>query len=152
MRELQILATFSIVILILLGLADSKPGSKYVNDFMFPKEEQRSIPIWEQISKSKYVKSLDKCRDFQLDSLGNPRLTFISYNKFEDPHNLLNKALKEDLKLPELVFSIKVVRSQKQLLVFELPSAIDALLTLNRFCNLYHDQPFRTYEILNDES
>ncbi|KAI8042877.1 uncharacterized protein LOC128261630 [Drosophila gunungcola] len=171
MRELEILRICLIIGSLLLCncFANAKP---YVNDFVFPSEDEqnkREYPLWEPIKvdqgteSSDYngqrgvwvtsdIKSMDKCRDFQLDeSSGHVRLIFISYKKVCDPLESLNRALTEELNLPELVFSVKVVKSGKSRLVFELPNAVDAFLTLNNYCKLCHDRHNLTYEILNVE-
>ncbi|XP_017047359.1 uncharacterized protein LOC108092334 [Drosophila ficusphila] len=172
MRELQLLGILSIALFISLGscFAYSKPT--YVTDFVFPSSDDRSNrenPLWEPLANGKgseagnfngqrgvWVtsdpKSVDKCRDFQFtESSGKVCMIFISYKKVSDPLDRLNKALVEDLNLPELVYSLRVVKRGRRRLVFELPSAIDALLTLNSYCKLYQERKDLTYEILNAE-
>ncbi|KAH8352679.1 hypothetical protein KR084_005610 [Drosophila pseudotakahashii] len=162
MRNLKISGMFGITALILIGscFAYPKARTSYVDDFVFPSDEKHVPRSWEQLTDKSTesrdhnddVKSWDKCRDFHIDySSGKVCLIFISYTKLEDPLQSLNKALVEDLNLPELVYSLRVVKRGKRRLVFELPSAIDAFLTLNSYCKLYHDRHDRTYEILNVE-
>jgi len=79
-------------------------------------------------------------------------LIFISYKKLEDPLQSLKRVLVEELNLPELVSSVRVLKRGKHRLVFELPSSIDALLALNGYCNLYKNRQDRTYEILSVEN
>ncbi|XP_033165567.1 uncharacterized protein LOC117144489 [Drosophila mauritiana] len=156
MGKLQILGFLCVWALICLGSCFAYPRAKnsYVNDFVFPTEDEHVIPPWQQYSNEHSSQSRDlklaKCTDFQLDNAsGNARLIFISYKKVEDPLQSLKKALVEELNLPELVVSLKVVRSGKNRLVFELPSALDALFALNSYCNRYRDRNDLTYEIIS---
>ncbi|EDW87412.2 uncharacterized protein LOC6526592 [Drosophila yakuba] len=153
MRKLQILSLLCLVASITLGTSYAYPRAKtsYVNDFVFPTDEVDVIRPWHQYTNARDLK-LAKCSDFRgEDSSGSARLIFISYGKVEDPLQSLQKVLNGELNLPELVDSLKVVSRGKNRLVFELPSALDALFTLNSYCNLYHDRNDSNYEIINVE-
>ncbi|XP_016954767.1 uncharacterized protein LOC108027725 [Drosophila biarmipes] len=163
MRELQKLGTFWLAAFILIGscFTYAKPGT-YVSDFVFPTEESHKPRDWEQVTEDQSseprdfngnIKSPDKCNELHVDdSTGNACMIFISYKKLEDPLESLKRALVEELNLPELVYSVRVVKRGKHRLVFELPSAIDALLALNGYCNLYKNRHDRSYEILSVEN
>ncbi|XP_039487019.1 uncharacterized protein LOC120448869 [Drosophila santomea] len=153
MRKLQILGFLCLVASVTLGTSFAYPRAKtsYVNDFVFPTDEVDVIRPWHQYTNARDLK-LAKCTDFRMeDSSGSARLIFISYRKVEDPLQSLKKVLNGELNLPELVDSLNVVSRGKNRLVFELPSALDALFTLNSYCNLYHDRNDSNYEIINVE-
>ncbi|EDV57495.2 uncharacterized protein LOC6542257 [Drosophila erecta] len=157
MRKLQILGFLCMGAFFTLGTSFADPRVKaYVNDFVFPTEDEHVIPPWQQFTNGHSSQSRDlklsKCSDIRVeDSSGKARLIFISYQKVEDPLQSLKKQLGGELNLPELVDSIKVVRRGKNRLVFDMPSALDALFTLNSYCNLYRDRHDFTYEIITVE-
>uniref|UniRef100_A0A6P4FXM9 Uncharacterized protein LOC108052127 n=1 Tax=Drosophila rhopaloa TaxID=1041015 RepID=A0A6P4FXM9_DRORH len=159
MRQLRTLGIVSTAFSILLCSCFANP-KPYVSDFVFPTEQGSTDQTTESADNNGQrgvwvtsdIKSQDKCPDFHLDdSHGYVRLIFISYNKVNDPLESLNKALIGELNLPELVNSLRVVNRGRRRLIFELPSAIDAFLTLNSYCKLYHDRHDLTYEIFNVE-
>ncbi|XP_016931549.3 uncharacterized protein [Drosophila suzukii] len=163
MRELQIPGMFWIAAFIMIGTCFTSAYPRtYVSDFVFPSEEDHKPRIWEQVTEDQSSesrdyngsnKSPDKCTDLHIDdSTGNACLIFISYKKLEDPLQSLKRVLVEELNLPELVSSVRVLKRGKHRLVFELPSSIDALLALNGYCNLYKNRHDRTYEILSVEN
>ncbi|XP_043662781.1 uncharacterized protein LOC122626551 [Drosophila teissieri] len=156
MRKLQILGFLFTVASITLGTTFAYPRAKtsYVNDFVFPTDDVDVIRPWQQYTNEHSSQSRDlklaKCTDFRMeDAAGTARLIFISYRKVEDPLQSLKKVLNGELNLPELVDGLRVVSRGKNRLVFELPSALDALFTLNSYCNLYRDRNDANYEIIN---
>ncbi|KAH8267511.1 hypothetical protein KR018_010646, partial [Drosophila ironensis] len=148
------------------------PRARYVSDFSFPTEEEHEkprVPFWELIISDEKIKpdseqhnppvwvmkdntNLDKCRTYHIDdSSGHVRLIFISYKTVADPLEKLKEVLTGDLNLPELVKSLKLIKLGRQRLVFELPSAIDALFALENYCKLFYTTPHISYEILSVE-
>lgn len=143
-----------------------------MNDFVFPSEEKNEnqrLPLWEPITfydhteSNNYdgphgewvisdIKQLDKCRNFNIPVTSGPaRLIYISYKNVADPVESLKEIFVSDLKLPELLNELQIVKRGKQRLVFEVPSAIYALLTLQRYCHLYNVNQHLNYEILSVE-
>ncbi|KAH8238666.1 hypothetical protein KR038_010577, partial [Drosophila bunnanda] len=146
----------------------------YVNDFVFPSDdenENQKLPLWEQITyteksvseSNKYhlhhgqwvvsdVKDLDKCRNLNiLTSSGHARLIYISYKNVANPLESLKEVLVHDLEIPEVCNTLKIIKRGRHRLVFEVPNEIYALLTLQKFCQLYSESGNLNYEILATE-
>ncbi|KAH8393148.1 hypothetical protein KR200_008998, partial [Drosophila serrata] len=146
----------------------------YVNDFVFPSDdenENQKLPLWEQITYTEKsepesniyhlnhgqwvesdVKDLDKCRNFNIvTSSGHVRLIYISFKNVANPLESLKEVLAHDLENPEVCNTLKIIKRGSQRLVFEVPNAIYALLTLQKYCQLYSESGNLNYEILATE-
>ncbi|KAH8413471.1 hypothetical protein KR009_011452 [Drosophila setifemur] len=154
-------------------IADPRPRPRYVSDFAFPSEDEHQggkLPVWELITfedqsgpidyngKQRGVwvmsdlESQEKCRTYHINqNSGHVRLIFISYKTVDDPLESLKEVFIKDLNLPEIVDSLRIVKLGRQRLIFELPNAIDALFTLENFCDLYYSKSHINYEILSAE-
>ncbi|KAH8281762.1 hypothetical protein KR054_002829, partial [Drosophila jambulina] len=145
----------------------------YVNDFVFPSDdenENQKLPLWEPITftdkseseSNKYeirqgqwvmsdIKNLDKCRNFNIvTSSGHIRLIYISYKNVANPLESLKEVIVENLLLPEMCNYLKIIKRGRQRIVFEV-NAMYALLTLQRYCQLYYKSGHLNYEILATE-